>query len=448
MTLTDKKIQDIQGIVKENASLSEGKVFRIPNTTQYYKVVHSIDETTQALAVVPVDNKSGANPDYSQTAIVVAGTQPGANESTKNVVEASGYFGMVDGQMTAQYETIDKFYKDTVKKLEKHNGTVSNMSGFSQSGPPVAKIAADNKVPKVTNFMDWGAIEATKTKKHRITPENIAYLNKHATVYLETTRDVTKFDGNDGNVPYGKQVTVEGTGSLTGDHSTKFPQIKGNQIDIEYYVKRGQFVSGMTKAQVIEVAKKKAKAAKKTTANPSTWVDSTDYKTYVKEYEKTYGEFATVKTKVEETKVDKVQVSRDKSAKLQGQLKTASASKRILLRKDLVSTVAQTAKLAGEGFVTAIGARLDEERSEISSGFKTAKENARNISQYLSESELQDIFSAYTLGTVWDSEQEETNRTGVTQLQTALAGFGDRLTEASAKLTEVDQTGALYFNQT
>lgn len=106
MTLTDKKIQDIQGIVKENASLSEGKVFRISNTTQYYKVVHSIDEITQALAVVPVDNKSGANPDYSQTAVVVAGTQPGANESTKNVLEASGYLGMVDGQMTAQYKRV------------------------------------------------------------------------------------------------------------------------------------------------------------------------------------------------------------------------------------------------------------------------------------------------------------------------------------------------------
>ena len=31
------------------------------------------------------------------------------------------------------------------------------MSGFSQAGPAVAKVAAEMKVQKITNFMDWGA---------------------------------------------------------------------------------------------------------------------------------------------------------------------------------------------------------------------------------------------------------------------------------------------------
>ncbi|MEX2784070.1 hypothetical protein AB3331_02590 [Streptococcus sp. H49] len=74
MTLTDKKVQDLQDVVKKYASAKEGKIFQTPETNEYYQVVNSIDETTQALAVVPVDNSKGHNPDYSQTAVVVAGT--------------------------------------------------------------------------------------------------------------------------------------------------------------------------------------------------------------------------------------------------------------------------------------------------------------------------------------------------------------------------------------
>ncbi|MEX2804042.1 hypothetical protein AB3329_02845 [Streptococcus sp. H31] len=137
MTLTDKKIQSLQDVVKDYASYKEGEIFEIPETNEYYQVVNSIDETTQALAVVPVDNSKGHNPDYSQTAIVVAGTQPGFTESTKNAIEArSG--------MTPQVDDISDFYDSTAAKLEKDHGggTISNMSGFSQSGPAVAKVAA------------------------------------------------------------------------------------------------------------------------------------------------------------------------------------------------------------------------------------------------------------------------------------------------------------------
>ncbi|AXQ78042.1 hypothetical protein DDV21_002625 [Streptococcus chenjunshii] len=74
MTLTDKKIQNLQDVVKDYTSFNEGEIFQIPGKAEYYQVVNSVDETTQALAVVPVDNIKGDNPDYSQTAIVVAGT--------------------------------------------------------------------------------------------------------------------------------------------------------------------------------------------------------------------------------------------------------------------------------------------------------------------------------------------------------------------------------------
>lgn len=62
---------------------------------------------------------------------------------------------------------------------------------------------------------------------------------------------------------------------------------------MDYYIKNGLFVSGMTEDQVIEAAKIKANRAKGFKLfELETWNDSTNYKDYVKEYKKTYGGFA------------------------------------------------------------------------------------------------------------------------------------------------------------
>lgn len=76
MALSDKEIQDLQGFTKSYVRLPEGKVFKIDDTGKYYKIVHCVDNTTQAMAVVPVDGLAGNNPNYKETTIVVAGTQP------------------------------------------------------------------------------------------------------------------------------------------------------------------------------------------------------------------------------------------------------------------------------------------------------------------------------------------------------------------------------------
>ena len=80
MTLNDKEIQELQGMIKKELGATEGTVFQIPNQDNYYQIVHRQNSTTQAMAVVPVDNEKGENPNYQETAIVVAGTQvPGEN---------------------------------------------------------------------------------------------------------------------------------------------------------------------------------------------------------------------------------------------------------------------------------------------------------------------------------------------------------------------------------
>ncbi|RFU49944.1 hypothetical protein DDV22_11270, partial [Streptococcus chenjunshii] len=164
MALTHQDIQAIQNVTKNLCSdetvikgdnipvetlNSNGKIVE----SNEYEVIDKINGTTQAIAVAPViDGKT----DYSQTAIVVAGTQLIGKEgfgeeawnSTKNVIEArSG--------LTPQVDDISDFYDSTAAKLEKDHGggSISNMSGFSQSGPAVAKVAAQHQVPKITNFM-------------------------------------------------------------------------------------------------------------------------------------------------------------------------------------------------------------------------------------------------------------------------------------------------------
>ena len=76
MALTDEQMQDLQSVTKKSAhTKKEGDEIKVDG--KKYEVVNSVDGTTQVIAVAPVD-KNG-NVDYSQTAIVVAGTQPGAN---------------------------------------------------------------------------------------------------------------------------------------------------------------------------------------------------------------------------------------------------------------------------------------------------------------------------------------------------------------------------------
>ena len=48
MTLNDKEIQELQGMVKKELGATEGTVFQIPNQDKYYQIVHSVDMTTQA----------------------------------------------------------------------------------------------------------------------------------------------------------------------------------------------------------------------------------------------------------------------------------------------------------------------------------------------------------------------------------------------------------------
>ena len=160
MALTDEQIQDLQGKTKEASSkLEQGDTFTAGG--QQYEVVASTgpDSVTQGISVAPIVK---GEPDYSQTAIVVAGTQPPNDEkgnglgneldSTFRAIIQSGTGYSIQGR------DVEALYQQTEANLNAHGGgEITNMSGHSQAGPAVAKVAANHNVDRVTNFSDYGA---------------------------------------------------------------------------------------------------------------------------------------------------------------------------------------------------------------------------------------------------------------------------------------------------
>ena len=261
MALTDENIQDLQvNVLKIIEEKAANQKFDVRGSDKKYILINEVNETTQAIAVAPLDKEG--KPDYSQTTIVVAGTQSPNNKNNSHVTESVFNAVLARNQLTEQTKDVREFYNQSLSKAKKMAGTeqgvdISNMSGFSQAGPAVAKVAAEMKVQKITNFMDWGAWNSlTKnTADYRgISDEELAYLNKHLHSYSDQGKDLTSWDGHGGIIPYGKVFTVEGK-----NHNAGLPKIKGNRLDFEWYEKNGLFCSGMTEKQVRKIAKYKAR---------------------------------------------------------------------------------------------------------------------------------------------------------------------------------------------
>ena len=454
MALNDQQIQYLQSQVKDYSTNGKSKIEDF-ETGQYYKVINrtpgdpNSKDVTQAIAVAPID--SSGNVDYSQTAIIVAGTQPENPASFGNAVKAAWD---PTSSLTAQTQDVRNFYQSTMKKLaDKPNGYISNMSGFSQSGTSVAKVASEQKVPHITNFDDWASVGATnpyilgivKNFPHEyLTPSDIAYLNKHARIYMASSKDLRIVDGGAGNIPYGKVLVVEGTPGLNnpiGDHDTQFSKIKGNGLNIDWYIKNNRFCSGMTYDQVVKVAKAKAKKAKSASFDPHSWFDSTDYQTYVDEYVKIYGAFAS------ENPANQMLKEFDTDIKdIKGQLKSASGGQAISLRSDLVKSVAQKASLQAEVYVSEVKQLVDNEKTVLEGQIQAVRQQAYSLGRHLSAWEIEGLLSNFSMSSCWDTNIEATILTELAAYQEKLVVFSEKVSAAADKIVAIDQENAQLFH--
>ena len=205
MALNDEQVQQLQTrVLKIIKNHDVGEDFSLKRGGQKYVLINEVNETTQAIAVAPLDKEG--KPDYSQTTIVVAGTQDPDGDINNHVIESGFNAATARVQLTEQTKDVREFYNQSLSKAKKMAGTgqevdISNMSGFSQSGPAVAKVAAEMKVQKITNFMDWGAwasLYKNSSDYKGISNEELAYLNKHLHSYSDQGKDLTSWDGHGG----------------------------------------------------------------------------------------------------------------------------------------------------------------------------------------------------------------------------------------------------------
>ena len=445
MALNDEQVQELQvDVLKIIKEKNVNEQFRLERSGKKYQLINEVNETTQAIAVAPL-NKQG-QPDYSQTTIVVAGTQAPNGDINNHVLESGFNAVMARNQLTEQTKDVRDFYNQSLSKAKKMAGTgqavdISNMSGFSQAGPAVAKVAAEMKVQKITNFMDWGAWNSlTKnTADYRgISDEELAYLNKHLHSYSDQGKDLTSWDGHGGIIPYGKVFTVEGK-----HHNAGLPKIKGNSLDIKWYIKNSLFCSGMTEKQVREIAKRKAKAAEKFDLSKlETWFDSTDPESYVKEYLEKYGSFAP-----EPSKQELLTLNRQRIGELHASLKTSSGSQMISLREELVRTSAQTAQLQAEEYEQAIKDKLANAKESVIQHITELRSAAYTLAHNLSGGEIEDLLSELSFEIAWNTGIEAATLSSANSYQTKMTSIAGKLNKAADRIVEIDQKGSQIFGE-
>ena len=438
MALTDENVQELQvDILKIIKKKDEGGVYETSSGIRY-KIINEVNETTQALAVAPLDKEG--EPDYTQTTIVVAGTQAPDGDINNHVLESGFNAVTARVQLTEQTKDVREFYNQSLSKAKKMAGTgqevdISNMSGFSQAGPAVAKVAAEMKVQKITNFMDWGAwasLYKNSSDYKGISNEELAYLNKHLHSYSDKGKDLTSMDGHGGIIPYGKVFTVEGK-----HHNAGLPKIKGNSPDFEWYEKNGLFCSGMTKSQVEKIVDKILSKSS---------IDN-DYKTMarpelIRRYELEYGPFAP-----EPSKQDLIAINRKRIDELHASLKTSSGEKMISLREELVRTSAQTVQLQAEVYEQEIKDKIKSAKSSVENHIKELRDAAYTLAHNLSADEVEGLLSELSMSTAWNDGKEASTLASANSYMTTMTGIAGNLNKAADNIVAIDQKGAQIFTK-
>lgn len=446
-------MQDLQAITKGYAGKKEGEIITDLENRRY-EVVASVDSVTQGIAVAPIDENGNA--DYSQTAIVVAGTQTPWDEKGNGQGNQWNSFGRAIGQGVTGYSRqgrdVEELYEKTEANLEAHGGKITNMSGHSQAGPAVAKVAANHNVDRVTNFSDYGAGNAYSSGY--ISEEDKKYLDKHAHIYSDQGNSVSILSLDLGDIPYGDVREVDGS-----NHGTDHAQIKGNDLDIDYYVKHGQLCSGMTKDQVKKVARLKAKKETDDFIKEHPEVDGERirkdkekayYDSYVKNYEKEYGPYANEKggkSKQTSSLLDSWELHAlgTKVGGLATLLGTAGGAQQIFLKTEMLVALASQAMAQFAGFEAKLLAELEEAKEEVRRQCEEAKQRCLQAGPHLSSGEIEALMAPIQFEHVWDSGAEADIRAMLQSLKSQMTEISTHLVTSAERFSASDNTAAVQF---
>lgn len=271
-TAIDKTKESVQTNLKKVTLIIQGQKidFQIVN-----KVASDGDNQLNAMAIAPIVN---GQPDYNNVAVVYAGTNTWGETGKDGFATAAG---AAVGSISGEYELAEDFLKQTQAEVARHNGTVTDVAGFSQSGGYMMKMAAEHGQEsgfKTTSFDDWG-----RDQFDTLTKEEQQWLKEHPELLKRYQNDSwADYSGRDHE--YGNVTAISGV----GEHSTLSKYFDGDTLNLDRLAKDGIFAPNMTKAQVKEAAKNWAK--KHGDWDPLT-DDNKEAKNRVKEYLKLYGTY-------------------------------------------------------------------------------------------------------------------------------------------------------------
>ncbi len=238
------------------------------------------DDNSQlnAMAIAPI--KEDETPDYNNIAVIYAGT------NTPTEVGRNGFGTAAEawvGGLSGEYVEAEAFLKQTKKEISKHNGKITDVAGFSQSGGYMMKMAAEHgRIDgfKTTSFDDWG-----NNQFETLTQSQKEWLKNHPKALLRYQNDSwARLSHRDNK--YGNVQVIEGI----GEHNTLSNYFDGDLLNLDRLAKDGIFAPNMTKEQVEEAAKN----WERKTGYWNPFMDDNDVANeLVKEYLKLYGTYAT-----------------------------------------------------------------------------------------------------------------------------------------------------------
>ena len=107
MALNDEQVQELQvDVLKIIKEKNVNEQFGLERSGKKYQLINEVNETTQAIAVAPLDKEG--HPDYSQTTIVVAGTQAPDGDINNHVIESGFNAVLARNQLTEQTKATPK----------------------------------------------------------------------------------------------------------------------------------------------------------------------------------------------------------------------------------------------------------------------------------------------------------------------------------------------------
>ena len=439
MELTHEDIQKLHKKVREWKKLKQGDSDSIERGGQEYEIINSENSATEAIAVAPIVNNKT---DYSRTIVLTAGTQNKFNPLKDSFGEigntAESAIGAVDAAygsgLSPQYAKMDEFFSETQRRLEEkgvEGGQILYSSAHSQGGVPNVKLSVKYRVKEIVNFYDWGAKKAVDSG--HFSKSELKYLEKHAIIYSDSGKEITGWDGNGGAIPYGQVRVYEGK-----SHNIQTPNLKSNNFNFDKYIKRGEFVSGMTEKQVRKAIEVKLKAVK--SDKNKDFLSSINSNYYLILYKKMYGSFAP-----EPSKKELLSLNRKRIDELHTSLRTSSGSETISLREKLVRTSAQTAKLQAEVYEQEIKDKLASAQSKVEAHISELSNAAYALAHNLSASEVEELLSELSLSKAWNEGTAASTLASARAYTTKMTEIADNLNKASDRIIEIDQKGAQMF---